>query len=373
MKQKKVLTGFIMDGKAGGVDKYLLSFLESTHSESVKIDFLTNHIDADLQKKLAQYGSNLYEVATLKKPKLQYKQICDIIKKHSYDVTYFNISTAINRIGPQAAFDCNVPIRAIHSHSTGNDCSSVYKRKVLDYLHNQYKKRLYKTANRFYACSKTAGLWMFPKEIVESDKFEVIHNAIDTSKFSYNIAVREQVREELNLKDNFVIGHVGNFCYPKNYGLLLDIFYQVIKRNPHARLLLVGTGPDWDIVQDKIQTMGLEDKVILLGMRSDVNRIMQGMDVFVLPSRFEGLAIVSIEAQASGLPCVFSTGMSYEAKITEPVIYLSTDDSADKWADAVLSFENYHRVNHTAQVIAAHYDLAHQQESYRRILENGIN
>ena len=181
MKKVKILVGFIMDGKAGGIDKYLLNFLEQVHNECVQVDFLTNHIDANLKQKLEQYDSHLYEVANLKQPNLQYRQICDIIQKNKYDVTYFNISTAISRIGPQAAFDCNVPIRVIHSHSTGNDCSNPYKRKLLDFLHNKYKKQLYKTANRFYACSKKAGLWMFPESIVESDKFKVIHNAPNTS------------------------------------------------------------------------------------------------------------------------------------------------------------------------------------------------
>ena len=128
MKKVKILVGFIMDGKAGGIDKYLLNFLEQVHNECVQVDFLTNHIDANLKQKLEQYDSHLYEVANLKQPNLQYRQICDIIQKNKYDVTYFNISTAISRIGPQAAFDCNVPIRVIHSHSTGNDCSNPYKR-----------------------------------------------------------------------------------------------------------------------------------------------------------------------------------------------------------------------------------------------------
>ncbi len=117
--------------------------------------FLTNHIDANLKQKLEQYDSHLYEVANLKQPNLQYRQICDIIQKNKYDVTYFNISTAISRIGPQAAF--LIVMFLLESYIVilrGNDCSNPYKRKLLDFLHNKYKKQLYKTANKFYACSK---------------------------------------------------------------------------------------------------------------------------------------------------------------------------------------------------------------------------
>ena len=368
MKKIKVLTGFIIDGKAGGIDKYLLTFLEQVHSEFVQVDFLTNHMDADLKKKLEQYGSRLYEVANLKQPNLQYRQICDIIQKNKYDVTYFNISTAISRIGPQAAFDCNVPIRVIHSHSTGNDCSNPYKRKLLDFLHNKYKKQLYKTANRFYACSKTAGLWLFPEKVVESNQFKIIHNAVDAKKFAYNVTLRNQLRDELNLTDKYVIGHVGNFCYPKNYPLLLEIFRSLLKKNSQAVLLLVGTGPDFEQVKESVNAMGMQDNVIFLGQRKDVHCIMQAMDVFILPSRFEGLALVAIEAQAAGLPCVFSTGMSDEAKITEEVIYLSTDAPIENWVDAIDSFKDCKRRNTENEIINAGYDVSRQKETFCAII-----
>lgn len=271
-------------------------------------------------------------------------------------------------IGPQAAFDCNVPIRVIHSHSTGNDCPNPYKRKLLDFLHNKYKKQLYKTANRFYACSKKAGLWMFPESIVESDKFKVIHNAVDTKKFAYNINTRQQMRKNLGVEDNFVIGHVGNFCYPKNYPFILDVVEAASKQNPKIRLLLAGTGPDFEHVQNLVKDKNLQNKVIFLGQRSDIHDIMQAMDVFLFPSRFEGLGIVLIEAQASGLPCVTSTAVPYEAAVTKSTIFLSLDDTIQKWVDTVCGFETYERVDKTDEIIAAGYDLAGEKEAYMSII-----
>ena len=368
MKPTKVLAGFIMDGKAGGVDRYLLNFANRVCSENVQVDFLTNRLDSGLQKMLESYNSELYEVANLKQPQLQYRQICDLITKNQYDATYFNISTAISRIGPKAAYDCKVPIRAIHSHSTGNDCSSALKRKMLDYLHNKYKKQLYKMGNRFYACSKTAGLWLFPQEIVNSDRFRVIHNAIDAQKFSYDLQQREQVRAELGLQGGFVVGHVGNFCYQKNYPMLLEITKALVAQNDKAILLSVGTGSDFESVKEAAYNMGLEKNIRFLGQREDVSRLMQAMDVFVLPSHFEGLALVAIEAQAAGLPCVFSTGMTEEAKITDEVTYLSVQDSAQKWAQVILGYEQHCRQNTYPQMVAAGYDLAGEKEAYLSIV-----
>ena len=369
MDNIKVLAGFIMDGKAGGIDKYLLNFLKQVHSEFVRVDFLTNHIDNKLKEQLEQYGSHLYEVANLKSPKQQYRQIYDIIQNNKYDVTYFNLSTAISRIGPQAAFDCNVPIRAIHSHSTGNDCLNPIKRKLLDFLHYKYRKELYKTANRFYACSQDAGLWMFPENIVTSDKFKVIHNAIDTEKFAYDIQSRQQMRKQLNIeKDNFVIGHVGNFCYPKNYPFILDVFEAVSKRNSNARFLSVGAGPDFDYIQNLVKEKNLQDKVTFLGKRTEVYNVMQAMDVFLFPSRFEGLGIALIEAQATGLPCVVSTGVPKEAAVTNAIVFLSLDDAIEKWADVVCNFEHYERSDQTDEIIAAGYDLAGEKDTYMSII-----
>ena len=130
----------------------------------------------------------------------------------------------------------------------------------------------------------------------------------------------------------------------------------------------MGTGPDFEQVKESVNAMGIQDNVIFLGQRKDVHCIMQAMDVFILPSRFEGLALVAIEAQAAGLPCVFSTGMSDEAKITEEVIYLSIDAPIENWVDAIDSFKDYERRNTEKEIINAGYDVSHQKETFCAII-----
>ena len=165
---KKLLVGFIMDGKSGGIDKYLLNFLTKVSNEEVRIDFLTNEIDVELQTELKKFHSNLYAIANLKHPVSQYRQVCRIMKEGQYDAVYLNISTAIDCIAAIAAKHSGVERRMIHSHSSGNDCESALKRNLFNGIHKFCRLFLYRYGTEFYGCSVKAGEWLFPKKIVNS-------------------------------------------------------------------------------------------------------------------------------------------------------------------------------------------------------------
>lgn len=196
---KKVLVGFFMDGKSGGIDQYLLYFLRSVSSDCIQIDFLTNKIDPELQSILSGYGSRIFEIANLKHPVRQYHQVRRLIKEEQYEVVYLNISTAIDCVAAIAAKKEKVEKRLLHSHSSGNDCVNPIKRYCFNLLHYLCRCFLFQTGTHFYGCSKKAGLWMFPKKIVNSKRFEVIYNAIDQEKFRYDQGIREEVRKDLGL------------------------------------------------------------------------------------------------------------------------------------------------------------------------------
>lgn len=359
-EQINVLAGFIMDGNAGGIDKYLLHLLDKTDRDKTRIDFLTNKISPELKEKLGKYGSELYEVATLKHPVKQYKQVCKILNSKHYDATYFNISTAINIIGPYAAKKCNIKRRIIHSHSTAVDSNSSIIRFILNTAHKICKKKLYKYANRFYACSRGSGMWLFPEKIVNSDKFKVINNAIDVDKFKYNAETRERVRKKLGIQNKFVIGNVGNFCYQKNHEFLIRVFQKALKKYPESYLLLVGDGIDFNKIKKMVHDAGIEDNVLFTGRRNDVNELFQAMDVFVLPSRFEGLCLVGIEAQTAGLKCIFSDKVTEDIQITDNCRFLELSDSDDKWENEILSYRVYERKD-MRDIISEHgYSLSGQ-------------
>lgn len=370
---RRILVGFIMDGKAGGIDKYLLNFLEAVRQgevgDEIRMDFLTNRVDEELKQYLAQYHSELYAIANLRHPLKQFRQVCDILNKGHYDMVYLNVSTAIDCVAAFAAKKVGIPERIVHSHSSGNDCESAVQRFIYNVVHRVCKTFFYKSGTRFYGCSTKAGEWIFPKRIVNSEQFEVIYNAVDRSRFQYDAAERKAIRQELGIEEEslFVVGHIGNFCYQKNYPFLIDIFEQIYKLRRQSVLLLAGNGVEMDEVKALVYKKGLDKAVRFLGWRSDANRLYQAMDLFLLPSRFEGLPIVGVEAQCTKLPCVFSDSITKEAKIQEQCHFLPLSDNPKKWANFILQYQNYQRDNIKLTKEAEHYDLDVQKEQLWKI------
>lgn len=364
---KKLLVGFIMDGKAGGIDRYLLNFLEIVSREDIRIDFLTNRIDQELKERLGAYGAGLYEIADLKHPVSQYRQVKELIRRQRYDVVYLNISTAIDFVAAAAAFRMHVKTRIIHSHSSGNDCESSLKRYIFNSIHAICRCFLYRFATEYFGCSRKAGEWLFPKHVVRSDSFRVIYNAADREKFTYRENIRHEVREELGLHEKFVIGHIGNFCYQKNHRFLMEVFRETLRRREDAALLLAGDGGRFEETKKLAEDMGIAERVLFLGRRSDADRLYQAMDVFLLPSNFEGLPIVGIEAQSAGLPCMMSDRITREAKITKDCIFLPVKKKNVKhWAYVISKFN---RARRKAEFLesAGNYDLRMQEVQMREI------
>lgn len=366
---KRILVGFIMDGKAGGVDRYLLNFLDAVKDQDVQIDFLTDGVHEELKTYLVQYHCGLYPIASLRHPVRQYQQVCAVLKQKPYDMVYLNVSTAIDCIAAFAAKKMGVKERAIHSHSSGNDCESTIQRLVYNVVHRICKTFFYKAGTRFYGCSVKAGEWIFPKKIVQSEKFEVIYNAVDWDRFQYKEEVRRKVRKELGIEDHqLVIGHIGNFCYQKNYPFLIELLSAIHRKEKDTLFLLVGTGVELEEIRDMVKKKGLTDCVRFLGWRADADRLYQAMDLFVLPSRFEGLPIVGVEAQCAKLPCVFSDTITREAKIQKHCYFLPLTDSVEKWADFILEHSRYDRTQVELMEEAKKYDLDRQKEQLRRIV-----
>lgn len=368
----KILAGFVINGK-GGVDNYLLNFLANVSDDSLQIDFLTNQPDIDdtLQKRLAPYNAKVFSVARLWHPVKQYKQVTEILKREKYDMVYFNISTAMECIATLAAWRGRIPRRILHSHSAGIDCESTGKRRLLNALHHICKSFLYRWGNEYYACSKKAGYWLYPKKIVDSDNFHVIYNAVDRDRFCFSPTRREKMRKELALENKFVIGHVGTFCYQKNHFFLIDIFEKLHEKRSDAILLLVGEGPRYDEVKRIVDEKKLTNSVLFLGWRNDVAELFQAMDVFLLPSNFEGLPTVGIEAQCAGVPCVFSDTITDETMITNQCQFIPLSSSPEKWSNAIIQLGEQNRGQMQLLPEAVRYDLENQKKELKKIIYEG--
>lgn len=368
----RILVGFIMDGKSGGVDTYLMNFLQTIESIDVSVDFLTNEVNAQLKEKLLKQHARLLPVSNLWNPVAQYKQVCNYIKKNKYDMVYLNISTAIDCVAAIAAKNCKVKRICIHSHSSGNDCESTAKRIVYNTIHYICRLFLYRYATEYVACSKKAGLWLFPKRIVQSSQFRVVYNAVSRDKFQFDEAIRAEVRAELGGIDKYIIGHAGNFCYQKNHVFFISMMEELLKMEPNALLLLVGKGPRLDMLKQMVKQAGLKEHVRFLGFRSDVNRLMQAMDIFVLPSNFEGLPIVGIEAQYAGLTCILSDKITTEARITDRCRFLPINRGSEvQWAEAIIESKGKDRKNVSVFPEEKHYHLEAQKAQFIELIERG--
>ena len=185
-------------------------------------------------------------------------------------------------------------------------------------------------ATDLFACSKAAGEFYYGKEAVDSGKVKIIPNAINLEKYKFNEATRNKVRKELNIEDKFVIGHIGRMAPQKNQKFLLKIFSEVKKEKNNAILLMIGDGLLKSEIQKEINKLNIKDSVLLLGVRDDIPQLLMAMDVFVLPSLFEGLGIVAVEAQAVGLKCILSNRVPREVDCGN-CEFIGLEESVDIW------------------------------------------
>ena len=250
-----------------------------------------------------------------------------------YDAIWYNAMAIPNLDLLEYAKKYGIKTRIIHSHS------SMFKGNTIrQILHNVNRSKLPKTATHFFACSGIAADYMFPDEIRSSAK--IIQNAIDVENFSFSEKDRLDLRTELGWNDCKVIGNVGRLDIQKNQPFLIDVFNEACKKNPNIRLVIIGkvagANSTVDLIKEKIKSYGIEDKVLLAGSQNDMKKWLSSLDLFVLPSIFEGLPLSAVEAQANGLPVLVSDAVTKELKILDSIRYLSLDDSIDVWAKNIL-------------------------------------
>lgn len=327
----KILVGYIEDLKHSGIDKYLLNVVKIAHENNVQLDFLTSCYSQEAAEYLGQFGCKVFSISNLKKPQDHYRNVCDILNEGNYDKAYFNISEPLNMMGPKAAHDKGV-YTIIHSHSSGMDISNKYKRLIRGCINTLCRPLLSKYGDKFLSCSTKAGYWMFTKNVVESERFSIIYNSVDATKFKVDTVLGRSKRTELNIpEDALVLGHVGNYCYQKNNYFLVDIMAEILKLKENALMLCIGDGADRESVEAYAKERGVFDNMRFLGIRADVSELMNTFDVFVLPSRFEGLPVVAVEAQLSGVPCIVSNNIDSLVLLSNTCKSVSIDD-ASLWA-----------------------------------------
>lgn len=319
----------------GGVESVIMNYYENVDRSKVQFDFIVHDDNKiDITQKVEAMGGKVYKVTPYYKNPIAFTyEIYKVIKKFHYRIVHSNMNT-LSAFSLFAAWAAGVPIRILHNHSTSSPGET--KRNIMKFILRPLP-RLF--ANHYLACSRFAGDWMYGQKMMDSGKVTVINNAIDLKKYAFNLQKRKVLRKKLGVADEFVVGHVGRFMYQKNHDFLIDIFAEAYKKNPHMALLLVGDGPLRPAMEEKVRKLGLTDHVKFLGLRNNVQDFYHVMDILVLPSHYEGLPVVGVEAQANGLPCLFSTKVTKETRLTHSAQFLDLEAGASMWAEEIISIK----------------------------------
>ena len=348
MSEAKRILQVVTHMNRGGLETMLMNYYRRIDRKCVQFDFLTpRQGEKDYDAEIRALGGRIYHVPPVNPLSGgYYRELDRFFTQHpEYRVVHSHLD-CMSAFVLRTAQRHGVPVRLAHSHSSNQDRDWKYPIKLWA------KRQIPAAATDLFACSRAAGEWMYG-----GAEFRVLPNAVDANAFHFNASLRREVRAELGLDDALVLGHVGRFDRVKNHGFLLDIFAAAEHMEPRSRLMLVGDGDERAAVEDRARELGLEKKVLFLGLRSDVSRLLQAMDVFILPSLYEGLSLAAVEAQAAGLPCLVSDTLPEEAVLTDRVQRLALTDPG-RWARLALRAAGTERQDTRQAICAAGFDIA---------------
>ena len=330
-----------------------MNYYKNIDKNKLQFDFIVDEDSTYIPfDEIKNMGGNVILVPPYQNIFLYINTLKKVFKYNEYKIVHSHLNT-LSVFPLYAAKVAKVPVRIAHSHSTSNK-----KEWKKDLLKNTLKpfSKLY--ATHYFCCSELAGRWLFGDKLYDRNKVKLINNAIDIEKFVYNEEVRNKIRKKLTLDDKLVVTHIGRFVEQKNHRVLIDIFNELHKVNSQSILLLAGEGPLLENIKEKVKQLNLLDSVRFLGVRNDISEIMQGTDIFLLPSLYEGLPVVGVEAQASGALCILSNNMTKETKITETTKFIDISDSHKALAEFILDkYKNFKRIDTKQEIINANFEI----------------
>lgn len=315
---------------SGGIEAVVMNYYRHMDRSRVQFDFYFFEASSFPQRQeLERLGAGIFPIPAYSRPLEYHRALYRAFRARRYTVVHAHLST-MSVFALFAAWRAGVPVRICHNHSTAHWGEG--KKTLLKYLLRPLNKLF---ATEYFACGEAAGRWMYGDRCFDAGRVHVMPNAIDTENFAFDPNVRARLRKALAIPaDAFVVGHVGRFVYQKNHDFLLKVFQQVADWRENARLLLVGEGERMGEIRAQAEKLGLAERVCFAGARPDAAKLYSAMDVFCLPSFYEGLPVVALEAQANGLPCVFSDRMTREVLLSPGAYRLALGD-AGLWAQTL--------------------------------------
>ncbi|RGY78898.1 glycosyltransferase family 1 protein [Dorea sp. AM58-8] len=336
-----------------GAETMLMNIYRHVDRSKVQFDFMVfTDEEGDYDQEIKSLGGKIYHMPAFKgynyfNLKKRFKLF---FSKHSYEIVHGHIGSLAPAYLKVAKEEGAYTVA--HSHATNS--TRLLERIIFEIFAHKVRY----IGNYFFACSKQAGVDRFGKEVVSSNRFQVINNAIDCEKYRYDKEKHEQLKKQFGFEERTILGHVGRFSPEKNHRFIIEVLKKMCDVDDKILLVLVGRGPEEEMVKQLVYQNNLEKYVKFLGVRDDVPDLMNMFDAFIFPSTYEGLGIVGIEAQAAGLPCFFSDAIPEEAIITPDVTCIPLSKSSDEWARIIEGkIQKYQRKDNYSYIMDANYDI----------------
>lgn len=375
MEKKEIVVAHII-GKwlGGGVESVVMNYYRHIDRTKIQFDFICDEDSTNIPyEEIEKLGGRVILIPPYQKLFKYHNKLKKILKDGNYKIVHSHINT-LSIFSLFAAKCAGVPVRIAHSHSTTNKKEK--KKNLLKQALRPFSKVF---ATNYMCCSELAGRWLFGNKEYDKGNVYLLNNAIDLDKFKYDEKIRSEKRKKLNISDDtLVIGHVGRFVEQKNHRFLIDIFNEIHKQNSNSILLLAGQGPLMEEIKSKVESLGLEEFVIFLGQRNDIDELYQVFDVFCLPSLYEGLPVVGVEAQATGLLCELSSDMTKETKVLDTTRFISLEKTPEEWAKTILEdYSKFKRNDTTEEITKNNFNIKKEalklEEVYNELLSKKIN
>lgn len=356
----------------GGAESRIMDLYRHIDREKIQFDFLIHTTkEGFFDQEIKQLGGKIYYLPSFRVYNyFAYKKACrEFFAAHREFQAVQGHMTSTASIYLPIAKKAGVPMTIAHARSAGVD------KGMKGWITKLLRKNLYRKCDYMFSCSDLASRAVFGDKQYEAGKVVFVPNAVDTKDFAPDEYMREKIRREYGLENSFVIGHVGRFHYAKNHEFILDIFAEVLKQNKQAKLFLLGDGPRRQEMEEKAAELGIKERVIFAGNQNPVAPYYQAMDVFLFPSRFEGMPGTVVEAQAAGLPCLIADTITTQVKVTELVTFLSLEQSAKLWAEQLNRIAAEQKIQKNAEteidLSKTNYDVNYQVKQYEQFYLTG--
>ena len=359
---------------AAGIESFIMNMYRNIDRNKVQFDFLVLRNEKEFyDDEIKRLGGQKYFVhSNFKNTWLRIidesHQIEKFLKTHPYEIVHIHYTTPLRAPYLLAAKKARVATRIYHAHSATVSGKSKLKLLIYEY----YRKKILKWGTTWFACSKAAARWIFPEQLLQAGKVEIVYNGINTEKFKYNESKRDAIRKQLGLEHSYTIIHAGRFSEQKNQLFLLDIFKELKSIDSNVKLLLLGKGELLEKAKEKARLLGINSDVLFLGVRENVEDYLSAADCYVMPSLYEGLPVAAVEAECSGLPTVLSENITREVRLTKNVLFISLDKPAKYWSEQIYKYKEVLRTDSSTDVADKGYSIHNGAKKLQQYYEKAV-